>query len=196
MTIVTGKDETRHDLGCTASYGQDPCSIVNQQPYLALSTCNLLRQMVGSCALGGGGARAPCGGCAGWGGMNGGLVTPPPTYPNPHVPAQPTSPPLAACTTNITCSSPPHRIVSHIAHLLQLAGGMVDGVSVVWWLGRGAGSGQPGPHHQALSTGVSAREVERVSGGRLSTRRGGHRGNRQNILQGRDFDMAGLEDQC
>ena len=140
-------------------------------------------------------ARAPCGGCAGWGGMNGGLVTPPPTYPNPHVPA-PTSPPLAALTANITCSSPPHRIVSHIAHLLQLAGGLVDGVSVVWWLGRGAGSGQPGPHHQALSTGVSAREVERVSGGRLSTRRGGHRGNRQNILQGRDFDMAGLRDWC
>ena len=41
-------------------------------------------------------ARAPCGGCcAGWGGMNGGLVTPPPTYPSPHVPAQTTSPHLS-----------------------------------------------------------------------------------------------------
>ena len=140
-------------------------------------------------------ARAPCGGCAGWGGMNGGLVTPPPTYPNPHVPAT-TSPPLATLTTNITRSCLPHRIVSHVAHLLQLDGGMVDGVSVVWWLGRGAGSGQPGPHHQALSTGVSAREVERVSGGRLSTRRGGHWGNRQNIFQGRYLEMAGLKECC
>lgn len=107
----------------------------------------------------------------------------PPHIPDPHVPA-PTSTPLATLTANITHSCLPHRIVGHIGHLLELSGGLVDGVSVVWWLGRGAGSGQPGPHHQALSTGVSAREVERVSGGRLSTRRGGLRGNRQDIFHG------------
>ena len=113
----------------------------------------------------------------------------PPHILDPHVPA-PTSTPLATLTANITHSCLPHRIVGHIGHLLELSGGLVDGVSVVWWLGRGAGSGQPGPHHQALSTGVSAREVERVSGGRLSTRLGGLRGNRQNIFHGCCFDMA------
>ena len=125
--------------------------------------------------------------------MNGGLVTPPPTYPSPHVPAT-TSPTLPSLTANITRSCLPHRIVSHVAHLLQLAGGMVDGVSVVWWLGRGAGSGQPGPHHQALSTGVSAREVERVSGGRLSTKHGGYRGSKEVIFHGGVFHTAEMKD--
>ena len=53
---------------------------------------------------------------------------------------------------------------------------------------------QPGPHHQALSTGVSAREVERVSGGRLSTKHGGYRGSKEVIFHGGVFHTAEMKD--
>ena len=180
--------------------GLGPCSFVNMG---AISGSFHLQQATptsgGRCALGGGDL---CAGSVWWLLCGVGRDEWRPGHPSPHI-SEPTCPcanhiptPLATLTANITSSSLTHRIVCHVAHLLQLDGGMVDGVSVVWWLGRGAGSGQPGPHHQALSTGVSAREVERVSGGCLATRRGGHRGNRQNIFQERCFGIAGLTLQC